>query len=201
MITRFRFYRLALDENERQTNVPDVDVLPIPTLDERVNIYLRAVHGSREFTEEERMNARNALLDTMAADIATNAEAAPVESPPDDVRGLGPVPLARADRTSLLPQFYVTSDVLSDVEVSRREEPDQIRECTAEAEVTGLRSLRVRSLRVRSLRVQLALALILVFILLTIGIAARLGDDDTPATATLKAGKPASEAGQRRLVP
>ena len=191
MITRFRFYRLALDANERQTNVPDVDVLPIPTLDERVNIYLRAVHGSREFTEEERMNARNALLDTMAADIATNAEAAPVESPPDDVRGLGPVPLARADRTSLLPQFYVTSDVLSDVEVSRREEPDQIRECTAEAEVTGLRSLRVRSLRV-----QLALALILVFILLTIGIAARLGDNDTPATATLKAGKPVSEAGK-----
>ena len=71
MITRFQFYRLALDANERQTNVPDVDVLPIPTLDERVNIYLRAVHGSREFTEEERMNARNALLDTMAADIAT----------------------------------------------------------------------------------------------------------------------------------
>src|SRR5207253_317073 len=44
--------------------------LPVPTLDERVTLYLRAVHGNREFTEEERSNARNALLDSMAAELA-----------------------------------------------------------------------------------------------------------------------------------
>src|SRR5262245_52904291 len=68
MITRSRFYQLALEANERGANVRD-DVLPVPTLDERVSLYLRAVYGNREFTEEERSNARNALLDSMAAEI------------------------------------------------------------------------------------------------------------------------------------
>jgi TPR repeat protein len=78
MITRSRFYRLALEANERQTNVRDVDVLPIPTLDERVTLYLRAVHGNRDFTEEERSSARNVLLNSMAAEIAAHpAEQSP----------------------------------------------------------------------------------------------------------------------------
>jgi hypothetical protein len=35
----------------------------LPTLDERVTLYLRAVHGDRDFTDdEERANAREALL-------------------------------------------------------------------------------------------------------------------------------------------
>ena len=73
MITRSQFYQLALEANERQANVGD-DVLPVPTLDERVTLYLRAIHGNREFTEEERSNARNALLDSMAAEIAAQVQ-------------------------------------------------------------------------------------------------------------------------------
>jgi hypothetical protein len=73
MITRSQFYQLALEANERQANVGD-DVLPVPTLDERVSLYLRAIHGNREFTEEERSNARNALLDSMAAEIAAQVQ-------------------------------------------------------------------------------------------------------------------------------
>src|SRR6516162_7845193 len=69
MSTRSQFYQLALEANEGQSNFRD-DVLPVPTLDERVTLYLRAIHGNREFTEEERSNARNALLDSMAAEIA-----------------------------------------------------------------------------------------------------------------------------------
>src|SRR5215510_14781968 len=76
MITRSQFYQLALEANEGQANVRD-DVLPVPTLDERVTLYLRAIHGNREFTEEERSNARNALLDSMAAEIA--AQGIPAE--------------------------------------------------------------------------------------------------------------------------
>ncbi len=68
-----QFYQLALEANERQANVRD-DVLPVPTLDERVSLYLRAVHGNREFTEEERSNARNALLDSMAAEITAQVQ-------------------------------------------------------------------------------------------------------------------------------
>src|SRR5262249_22827662 len=68
-IMKSQFYQLALEANERQANVGD-DVLPVPTLDKRVNLYLRAIYGNREFTEKERSNARNALLDSMAAEIA-----------------------------------------------------------------------------------------------------------------------------------
>src|SRR6516162_10264759 len=73
MITRSQFYQLALEANEGQANVRD-DELPVPTLDERVTLYLRAIHGNREFTEEERSNARNALLDSMAAEIAAQVQ-------------------------------------------------------------------------------------------------------------------------------
>ena len=51
--------------------------LPVPTLDERVLFYLRAVHGNRDFTQEERSNARNVLLNSMAAEIAALAEQSP----------------------------------------------------------------------------------------------------------------------------
>jgi SPOR domain len=79
MATRFQFHRLALEANERQADIRD-DVLPVPTLDERVNLYLRAVHGNREFTDQERSNARNALLDSMAAEI--NAQVKPEVTEP-----------------------------------------------------------------------------------------------------------------------
>ena len=54
--------------------------LPVPTLDERVLFYLRAVLGNRDFTEEERSNARNVLLNSMAAEIA--AQVMPAEQSP-----------------------------------------------------------------------------------------------------------------------
>jgi hypothetical protein len=73
MITRSQFYQLALEANEGQSNVRD-DVLPVPTLDERVSLYLRAMHGNREFTDQERSNARNALLDSMAAEITAQVQ-------------------------------------------------------------------------------------------------------------------------------
>jgi hypothetical protein len=51
--------------------------MPVATLDERVFFYLRAVLGNRDFTEEERSNARNVLLNSMAAEIAAQAEQSP----------------------------------------------------------------------------------------------------------------------------
>ena len=102
MMTRSRFYRLALDANEQRANVRDVDVLPIPTLDDRATLYLRAVHGNRDFTEEERSNARNVLLNSMAAEIA--ARLIPAEQSP-----VGEVPGRKtthgADRGGLLAKY------------------------------------------------------------------------------------------------
>src|SRR5262245_3155002 len=73
MITKSQFYQLALEANEGQANVRD-DELPVPTLDERVSLYLRAIHGNRNFTEEERSNARNVLLNSMTAEIAAQSQ-------------------------------------------------------------------------------------------------------------------------------
>jgi hypothetical protein len=48
--------------------------LRLPTLDERVSLYLRAVHGRRDFTNEERADARERILDAMADDISSKSE-------------------------------------------------------------------------------------------------------------------------------
>jgi SPOR domain len=80
MVTRSPFYQLALQAGEGQSNLRG-DVLPVPTLDERVTLYLRAIHGNRNFTEEERSNARSALLDSMAAEIAAEVQQEVTEPP------------------------------------------------------------------------------------------------------------------------
>jgi SPOR domain len=98
MTTRSPFYRLALEANEGQANVRD-DVLPVPTLQERVSLYLRAVHGDREFTDQERSNARDVLLNSMAAQIA--AEGIPAEQMEFAARETTP----GAGRESFLAQY------------------------------------------------------------------------------------------------
>jgi hypothetical protein len=47
-----------------------IERLPLPTLDERASVYLRAVHGDRDFTSAEHGNARDLILEAMAAGIA-----------------------------------------------------------------------------------------------------------------------------------
>jgi TPR repeat protein len=51
------------------------DQMPLPTLDERANLYLRAVYGDRDFTNEEYSGARNLMLNAMAADIVARSNA------------------------------------------------------------------------------------------------------------------------------
>jgi hypothetical protein len=45
-----------------------------PGLDERVNLFLRAMHGTRTATAKERANARLRILDAMADDLAGESE-------------------------------------------------------------------------------------------------------------------------------
>jgi hypothetical protein len=46
------------------------DLLRLPTLDERAILYLRAVHGERDFTNGEHATARGRILDEIASHIA-----------------------------------------------------------------------------------------------------------------------------------
>jgi hypothetical protein len=61
--------------NNRSTDAHEShDLLLIPTPDERASFYLRAVHGDGDFSSEEHANARDLILDAMAADIAARSE-------------------------------------------------------------------------------------------------------------------------------
>jgi hypothetical protein len=46
----------------------------VPTLDERVALFLRAVHQKHDFSQEEYTRARRRILEVMAADIAARPE-------------------------------------------------------------------------------------------------------------------------------
>src|SRR5215470_477917 len=63
---------LGVDEGDSATidTHEAIEQLPLPTLDERASVYLRAVHGERDFTSAEHANARDMILEVMAADIA-----------------------------------------------------------------------------------------------------------------------------------
>jgi hypothetical protein len=47
--------------------------LPVPNLEERARLFLRAVHGERDFISEQRVEAQSAILDAMAAHIASKS--------------------------------------------------------------------------------------------------------------------------------
>ena len=49
--------------------------LGFPTLEERVGLFLKAVHGERNFTNEERADTRERILAAMAASILAKSEA------------------------------------------------------------------------------------------------------------------------------
>jgi hypothetical protein len=51
----------------------DSKQLRVPSLEERVELYLRAVYGDREFTNEEYSRARSRMLDAMAAHLAAKS--------------------------------------------------------------------------------------------------------------------------------
>jgi hypothetical protein len=46
---------------------------PVPSLEERARLFLRAIHGERDFTSSENAEARSTILNAMAADIATKS--------------------------------------------------------------------------------------------------------------------------------
>ena len=71
-MSKGRISRVFAFEVEERLPI-DPDQLPLPTLDERVNLYLCAVHGKRDFTSKEVSDARNLMLDAMATDIAAKS--------------------------------------------------------------------------------------------------------------------------------
>jgi len=66
---------LLAEAKEYDMEVPEADVV---TLDQRVDLYLRAMHAGepqREFTPEERTEARAKIIGYMAEDLARQIEA------------------------------------------------------------------------------------------------------------------------------
>lgn len=66
---------LALGADDEAASNPHEppDRMLLPTLDERASLYLRAVHGDRDFATEEQRGARDLILNAMAADVAARS--------------------------------------------------------------------------------------------------------------------------------
>jgi hypothetical protein len=62
----------AEKRSESNVSMPS-DSLRVPTVDERAELYLRAVHGARKYSSEEMAEARGRMLDALAADLATRS--------------------------------------------------------------------------------------------------------------------------------
>ncbi len=79
--------------------------LGLPTLEERVGLFLRAVHGERHFTNEERADTRERILAAMAAGILTKSEA----EFPKNARVYRPVIGANPPETEGIPAALTSS--------------------------------------------------------------------------------------------
>jgi hypothetical protein len=136
-----------------------LDQMPVPTLDERANFYLRAVHGEREFTDDEYSHARGLLLDAMAADIVARSNSPSPEraSPPTSFfanlehEGL----TAFAEPASMIPDSqpgYETARVLRPAgESGVGEHPGTARVADEPEVAAALPTQSVRHSRLRSL--------------------------------------------------
>jgi hypothetical protein len=55
--------------------------LPVPTLEERARLFLRAVHGERDFTSTEHAEAHSKIMNAMATDIAAKSNSRMPDEP------------------------------------------------------------------------------------------------------------------------
>jgi TPR repeat protein len=78
--------------------------LRVPTIDERATLYLRAVHEKHDFTTKEISDARNLILDAMAADIIAESRVSLPEvtfpNRSENAEQVGAVPFANLEDSS-----------------------------------------------------------------------------------------------------
>jgi hypothetical protein len=60
-------------ESGRLADIREPLGLPVPSLEGRARLFLRAVHGESDFTSSDHAEARNTILSAMAADIAAKS--------------------------------------------------------------------------------------------------------------------------------
>src|SRR5262245_5858844 len=91
-----RLDQLFVLEPTDKTAASDSKQLRVPTLEERVRVYLRAVYGKREVTREEYLRVRNLILDAMATHLKENSVGALAHEPAgvvDVAAGIKPISL------------------------------------------------------------------------------------------------------------
>jgi hypothetical protein len=72
------------ETEERGAEDGHFDPSPLPTLDDRANLYLNAVYGAREFKAEEYAHARRVILDAMTIDAGVGLEEVAEDVPAQD---------------------------------------------------------------------------------------------------------------------
>jgi hypothetical protein len=76
-----RVFEFEAEEESASNPREPLSELRMPALDERARLYLRAVHGRRNFTNEEYSEARNLILDAMVIEFVGKSE--PLSIPPE----------------------------------------------------------------------------------------------------------------------
>jgi hypothetical protein len=81
-----------LTQDAESGRLPDIREplgLPIPSLEERARLFLRAIHGESDFRSSDHSEARNTILNAMAADIAAKSNIGLPEEP--SVKPVAPI--------------------------------------------------------------------------------------------------------------
>lgn len=81
-MARTRTIAALVVDSDDSTAADAGDEMPLPTLDERVNFYLQAVHGDRRFTNEQYSEARGLLLKAMADDVVARTSGRSLDDAP-----------------------------------------------------------------------------------------------------------------------
>jgi hypothetical protein len=145
--------------------------LRLPTLDERVSLYLHAVHGKRDFTTKEYFDARDMILNAMAADIAAKSRGVPLTtSRDDDTEAASVVTLRMAaltNATEVDRRDHQSTAMGVVAHCLRDQVPDSTRDETARARASARRLNRI-SISVFAAAAAASLALLLFVVLPTI---------------------------------
>lgn len=101
-------FALETDDFQSPAAITSTAALPPLNLDERVDLFLRAIYGStHHFTASERAAARDRILDAMAGDLIGGADGGIRDRPVDMAASMIATSIARGDRRSQLLGFAV----------------------------------------------------------------------------------------------
>jgi hypothetical protein len=125
MIEKKPAFRYLTQGEESAHSGESFGQLPVPNLEERARLFLRAVHGERDIANGEHAEAQSTILDGMAADIAAKSDSGMTEEawerPPGPEIDFGERPGTIVAAAMGAPRFEVHQPTFAEIEDSPRQ--------------------------------------------------------------------------------